>query len=276
MLENRMHFSQPDLQIMHFSGADIKKMVNKRGTSNYMLYVIKGRPIAKCNSNIKYMNDGQILISNKNEEFTIDCNNKYCEIICIWFHQSVLTDLDENYDLLKPFKSKSLLKIYNEKSENTILNLAISNMLLALRRRNSRIFILSALLQALCEINTLYENKNFSAVKETDSNFAKIINYIDNHIFEKLTLKKISDNIFLSEKCISNTIKRINNQTFLELIVELRCTQAKILLVEKNYPLIEVAKLCGFETYSTFYRTYKKYYGITPIQERKKQKTIAD
>ena len=48
-------------------------------------------------------------------------------------------------------------------------------------------------MQILCEINYLHETKTQVTIKETDSSFAKISYYIDNHLFEKQNQKMTLD-----------------------------------------------------------------------------------
>ena len=54
-------------------------------------------------------------------------------------------------------------------------------------------------MQILCEINYLHETKTQVTIKETDSSFAKISYYIDNHLFENITLEKLANGVFVGK-----------------------------------------------------------------------------
>ena len=77
-------------------------------------------------------------------------------------------------------------------------------------------------MQILCEINYLHETKTQVTIKETDSSFAKISYYIDNHLFENITLKKLANGVFLSEKCVCNTIKRHSRMTYRKFVATVK------------------------------------------------------
>lgn len=56
--------------------------------------------------------------------------------------------------------------------------------------------------------------------------------------------------------------------TYHEFITSQRFVKAQELVRGTNIPFIKIADICGFNTYSTFYRTYKKRFGITPSEDR--------
>ena len=58
--------------------------------------------------------------------------------------------------------------------------------------------------------------------------------------------------------------------TYHEFITAQRFIQVQDMVRETDRPFNKIAEICGFDTYSTFYRTYKNYFGITPSEDRKK------
>ena len=269
MLEKMLHFSQPELQVYYFNESNLKTRRKLLDHYNYMLITLNGNCQINYNNKFHITKNNDVFIAGSNETFTVEFSENPTEVVEIWFISSLFHKIDKNYDLLKPFYDTKNIKVYNSETNTDNFNLGLRNLLLALRNRSSRAFVFSSLLQLICELNLIYERINsVNGVKETDSNYAKIISYIDRHLYEKLTLKDISDNVFLSEKCICNTVKKICGMTYHEFITSQRFVKAQELVRGTNIPFIKIADICGFNTYSTFYRTYKRRFGITPSEDR--------
>lgn len=274
MLEKMLHFSQPELQVYYFNESNLKKRRKQVDYYNYMLITLNGNCQINYNDKLYITKTNDVFIAGNNEKFTVEFSKNKIEIIEIWFVSSLFHKIDKNYDLLKPFYDSESIKVFNSETNTDSFNLGLRNLLLALRNRNSRAFVFSSILQMICELNLIYEKTSSNDIKETDSTYAKIISYIDKHLYEKLTLKDISDNVFLSEKCICNTVKKICGMTYHEFITSQRFIRAQDLVRETDKPFKEIAEICGFDTYSTFYRTYKKHFGITPSEDREKNSII--
>lgn len=270
MFEKKMNFIQPDLHVFYFN--DALESRSKRDDSNYYIFILlNGSCKIKYHDKIYIAKPNDVHIANIKETFSVEFNNTHAEFIQIYFSSKYFREFDRNYDLLKPFTNKSMIKILNSEVNTPEFSIALKNLIRALQQHSSRAFVMTAVLQILCELNYIYEKKQPFEIKETDSTYAKIISYIDNHLFEKITLDSISQNVFLSKKSICENIKKINGVTYLELINRRRLFEAKKLIYATQDSLKAIAERCGFETYSTFYRRYLKHYKITPKQELEKK-----
>ena len=83
-----------------------------------------------------------------------------------------------------------------------------------------------------------------------------------------MTIKDVAEKLFISPRCITNTMRRINNCTFHEWIEKRRIYEAQFRVRDNYFGLHQAASICGFDTYSTFYRAFKKEYGVSPKQYR--------
>lgn len=95
------------------------------------------------------------------------------------------------------------------------------------------------------------------------------IGYIKSHIDQRLSLETIAQEAGLSKYYFLREFKRITGTTITVFINLLRCDNAKKMIIEKKYSLNEIALKCGFENYSYFSRTFKKYMGISPSEYAK-------
>lgn len=251
-------FVQGDLYVLYMqNGYEFPK-----NTSDYyILIVLSGKAKIKYKDSVYIANSGEIHIANASEKFFCETSGSTLKIN---FNASVFNNFDKNYDILKPFNNTERLKIYKT-LENKAIKSGFDNLIEALNRHSSRVFVVSAILQILCEINNTFSRteKSFE-YRENDSNYAKIMSYIDAHLFDNVTLEDISKNVFLSKKCINDTVKRISGNTCHQAILKRRCDEAEHLLKHSNYSLKEISVKCGFDTYSTFHRNYVKNKKTTP------------
>ena len=95
------------------------------------------------------------------------------------------------------------------------------------------------------------------------STFDQILFYIDKNPDKPLSLALLSQTFFLSESHISHLFKTRLNTSTMQYINRKKISYAHSLLVA-GIPPIQVAEQCSFKNYSTFYRMYKKFFGVTP------------
>ncbi|MFS0864631.1 response regulator transcription factor [Fredinandcohnia sp. 179-A 10B2 NHS] len=117
-------------------------------------------------------------------------------------------------------------------------------------------------------LSKIFKDTN-EPVSDTSTNFKRIIQYIDDHLSQEITLKHIADYVFLNPQYVGQLIKAELNQTFTEYITEARIKRAKKLLKETNLKVYEVAQLAGYKSPKHFMTIFKQEVGVTPVQYRK-------
>lgn len=95
-----------------------------------------------------------------------------------------------------------------------------------------------------------------------------IIAYLEAHYREKLVMAEVAKQFFISERTISTLFRKRLGITFGQFLTQRRLVEAKSLIL-KGTNLDLVAQLTGFADYSTFYRAFRKEFGIAPLQFRK-------
>lgn len=87
----------------------------------------------------------------------------------------------------------------------------------------------------------------------------------------RLTIIDVSVSIGTNRTYLSNYINGVLNTTFYEYVNAFRVREASVLLVEQpTSPLKEVAEQCGFNSLSTFRRSFEKAMNLTPAEYRAK------
>ncbi len=98
---------------------------------------------------------------------------------------------------------------------------------------------------------------------ETPDLLDNVIAYIENHFQEKLAMTEVAKHFYVSERTISALFRKRLGTTFNHFLTQRRLIAAKTLILEEK-PMDVVAVQAGFADYSTFYRAFRKEFGISP------------
>lgn len=99
----------------------------------------------------------------------------------------------------------------------------------------------------------------------------QIINYFEDHYSEKISLDQIAENMYLSPFYISKIFKSETGETPIRHLIDIRLENAMELL-EGGWQgsIQEVAARVGYDDAYHFSKLFKKRYGISPSQARRK------
>lgn len=96
--------------------------------------------------------------------------------------------------------------------------------------------------------------------------------YLKEHYTEGITLEETADYFHVSKEYLSKIFKNDQKVGFSDYILSLRMERAKELIEVYDAPLKEVGFLVGYVDTAHFYKTFKKYFGMTPGDMRKSLK----
>lgn len=97
-----------------------------------------------------------------------------------------------------------------------------------------------------------------------------LVNYIEAHLAEKITLESTARQFLVSQSTISQTFRQKLGISFYRFVTQRRLIAAKTEILAGK-PLETLYETVGFSDYSTFYRAFRREYGISPSQYRKLQ-----
>lgn len=97
-----------------------------------------------------------------------------------------------------------------------------------------------------------------------------IMDFIEEHYCQKLTLKTIADRFSMSESSLSHLFKNETGVNLKAYINEKRMKKAMELLSDNSYRIKDVASRIGIEDQLYFNRVFKKYCRLSPSDYRKK------
>ncbi|MDO4649036.1 MAG: AraC family transcriptional regulator [Eubacteriales bacterium] len=120
------------------------------------------------------------------------------------------------------------------------------------------------------------ENREFTQMididfKQQDETIREVMDYMDRHFAEDLTISEIAGVIGISETHFRRLFRQIVNMTPMDYLNMLRVRNACNLLLTTDMSVEIIAERSGFLTPSTFNRNFKRYLGTTPLQWKKEQ-----
>ena len=96
-----------------------------------------------------------------------------------------------------------------------------------------------------------------------------ILLYIDENPTLTLTIASLAGKFNLSESWIAHSFKRALGISPSQYINRKKITYAKS-LIDMGMSPVQAAEACGYVNYTTFYRQYKKYLGVSPAEDTKR------
>jgi AraC-like DNA-binding protein len=136
----------------------------------------------------------------------------------------------------------------------------------------SSILSLLSLLQDLTEIpaeNLCADSYHNVISKKFETRINKVCTYIQNHYSESISLKQVSDLVFMSESNFCKFFKKATSTTFSDYLNDLRINEACHLLLYSEDTVSKIAQDCGFESLSYFNRIFLRKKQMSPTVFRK-------
>lgn len=124
-------------------------------------------------------------------------------------------------------------------------------------------------LQAL--IGEIFMSVQENTKENIDANtIQKVLIYCSEHYTEDITVKKVSEDLFISQSTVTKIFSGKLNSSFRDYINGLRISKARYYLEKTDKKIIEIMYSCGFKNQSSFNRIFYETCGMTPTECRKR------
>jgi len=126
------------------------------------------------------------------------------------------------------------------------------------------------------ELKTISTTSAYSNVmsQKISKRMERVSKYIQDNYQSAITLSEISDIASMTEQSFSRWFRQTSGLTFIDYLMQLRTTVASHLLVNTNKPMSEVAEESGFNSSSSFNRSFLKVKGCSPREFRKQKRPL--
>lgn len=114
---------------------------------------------------------------------------------------------------------------------------------------------------------SVYEMEHPAAGQIPKSLYQNLLDYIETHLTEPLSLDQLAGNFYVSKYYISHLFKENLGLSVHQYILKKRLSMCRDALLT-NTTISDIYLLYGFKDYSSFFRAFKKAYGLSPKEYR--------
>jgi len=263
-----------DFEIMIQS---IQSVSSQQFAGTILLFVVEGNFMVSMDGKDYHLQESDILIINRNTIYSIsgDSNNvlvslsitnhffkmqyeAYYHYIFECFSKNSDTGREEVLAQLRRLLAKIVIS-HSQKSEDS--SVSVQSDLYQILLMMIRFFKKSIPYQEQIELE--------------DERITRILNYIEHHYGEPLSLTDMANQEFLSPSYFSRYFKQFVGINFSKYLTSVRLKHSKEDLVHSSDSLFQIASRNGFTTAKQFALAFKSIYQQTPANYRKKHKSAA-
>ena len=184
------------------------------------------------------------------------------DLVSLFFRNSLYETKRANYILLKTGNDPmTYFTIQQLTYESNLVDSYANDCSVSLLN----LFLARALRAASAAI-TLYHYEGYS---ERDFDFALVLQYIQQN-YRTVTLSSLSRTFHFSETYLSKLIHKNLNQSFTEILRSLKMNHGMEYLMHTPMKVSEIADAVGYDSVDHFSRTFRKVYGLPPLEYKKR------
>ena len=150
------------------------------------------------------------------------------------------------------------LSAHRHKKLLDLISLAVSTT----NQENAKKYYNIALSYLLPEFIPLNKTQQLSVVEQA-------LNIMSNPDYMHLTVKEISKELGYTPEHLTRLFKKENASSPSQVFLDLKMAHARLLLIQTDLTVDEIAKTIGIDSIPHFYRIFKKFFNKTPNAVRK-------
>ncbi len=273
IFDPRQSMMETEFEIFHYKDAKFEGVPVHQHDFYEVYFFISGNVEYNVEGKSYHLKQGDILLINPLElhQPRIRPDQSIYERIVLWIDKSYLSLLCSNessltrcFDNTNPNHS-NLLSL--TKSQQNFLHEKLIDLLRESEEKGygSDIAKKAILTMFLVELNRISMSAEISKEEEkSDSPLVSgVLDYINSHYCEKLSLSSIADEFFVSKYYLSHIFNSVVGTSLHRYITLKRLIHAKQMLSSGIRPTAAAAH-CGFTDYAGFYRAFVAEFGVTP------------
>lgn len=246
---------------------EYKKFSMHTHTTAELFYFVSGNAVYHIEGSSYTLQPGDILLMRPAEAHYVEQDPTIpYERICLNFDTTVLSELDPENALLRPFYNRDPGKrnLYRTAdSRDAVCRTYLDNILNA---PDDRLKAIANLILLLRQIGVMFDRDN-TAGSQPDTLEYRIVRYINRNLDRELTIQELCDRFFISRAQLCRRFKKVTGTSVGKYVTVKRLLQAQTLILRGGKPT-EIFSRCGYQDYSTFYRAYIQHFGHSPKDAR--------
>nr|WP_151737660.1 AraC family transcriptional regulator [Paenibacillus tengchongensis] len=241
-------------------------------------YLLAGERNYYVNNLVYALRKGDLLFINRNElHRTTAKGTARHERILINFGREFLAGVIESLPLELPFLQEQCLLLRPDDHDQGLIESCLFTMLeeQGAQRTGQTAYLQTLLVQLLIRMNRIRGNASEAIVPVNDEKRRKayeIIDYLQSHYTEKLTLGGLADTFYISSTYLCRLFKQSTGFTLIEYLNTIRVQEAQRRLRETDDKVTAIAGETGFDSIAHFGRVFKSITRRSPLQYRKQNR----
>lgn len=208
--------------------------------------------------------------------FLIDCKKPHYYYTCSkepWVHHGIQFNGHQMSAIFQYLLKLDSIVVSLEESNiinqihEQLKNAALSNLA-------SADIIINQLLNDL--ISRILLCNQFTSDNQLSPKISAVCDYLNNNYRTIQSIDEIALNCFISKYHMCREFKRQTGKTIATFLKEVRIREAKLLLIQTDLPVANIAEKSGFDSINYFFYVFKNVEGMTPLQYRKQYQPTID
>lgn len=269
----KQQMQRPDFELQYKRDSYLKDVGLHHHDFYELYYLVSGDVTYTIESRLYKVLPGDVLLISPRElhQVHIQAEHAAYERYVLWINPQLIgrlsagrTDLSQALDPTRPGYGNQLRL---QKPDQEKIRSLMEQLYLESRETvfGSELLIESLMIQLLVTVNrlALREDCHFEDVSRSSRAVSQVVEYINLHYSEDLSLDLLAEKFFISKYHLSHEFQRQVGTSVCRYIQKKRLQIARHLLSQGNKPN-SVYSICGFGDYTGFYRAFRAEYGTSP------------
>lgn len=246
------------------------------------IFFIKGHGKIKIDGVYYEINEGNIIALNPSEFFLFNVdNNCFHERIVLFTNMRMVNSFPCDCSTIFSRLYKRKKGVGNKIPSNVVKENNIDRLFYELleiardKNETSAPLSICKIVEILCAINKVIDKTPTKSTDYVSRNpmINNVLDYINENYTNHITIQDIAEHVHIHRSYLSHKFKEQMGVSLWNYVVLKRIYRFNSLVTD-NSNIEDLAYSVGFDNYSNFFRLYKKYMGISPMEFKNQFKKI--